>query len=223
VTTNWGAVALCEIELKNNAGSWTQDGTYTNCWYLDAADDTFDAMITKVEEDGSELTEESSVSDCNSTAGSWYYDSSNERLYVHTTGSDNVSNYTIVYYFWELINNKAGYEASSAAPLPSHINGKPYLDLLDHKSIQPYKSQVGNFHEGGGQKSGGTIRIANHNARYDTRLYNFIYSTAKILIKVGEEDDDYDNFYTIVRGWITKQECQNNYVTLTYIDYRELL
>lgn len=46
-------------------------------------------------EDGTALTIKTSTADVDSNASSWYYDSTNDILYVHTSGSDAPSGYTI--------------------------------------------------------------------------------------------------------------------------------
>ena len=52
--------------------------------------------ISKVIEEGTELTERSSIAEVESNAGSYWQDDSVKKIYVHTVGSDCPSVHTVV-------------------------------------------------------------------------------------------------------------------------------
>ena len=109
---DWEKLVIVEIQIARqlHEATWTQHGTYTNVWYIALADD---GEIVRVEEDGSEYTEKFSISDCNGTASSFYYDEFNKTLYVRTSGSDDPASetggepdYNIVAFWWEYFSNR---------------------------------------------------------------------------------------------------------------------
>jgi hypothetical protein len=103
--------AVVELHPRRqlNEESWTQHGSYTNTWWLNF---TY-GEIDRVELDGVELTEKFSISDCNGTAETWYYNPFTQNLFIHTTDSDDPATvvssypkYSVVVYFWVAISNR---------------------------------------------------------------------------------------------------------------------
>ena len=99
--------------MQLNEQSWTQDGGNDD-WYYDipAAVAQY-GEIVKVEEDGVAYDEEFSAADCHGNASSFYYDDLAQRLYIHTSGSDDpasVTNgtpdYSLVAFFWKGFANR---------------------------------------------------------------------------------------------------------------------
>ena len=79
-----------------------------------------DGAVSRMTEDGDEYMEAYSLTEAQANAGSFYYDFSNQRLYVHTFGSDDPGtqtitgtyDYTILAFFWRYFTN-AQYEDSA--------------------------------------------------------------------------------------------------------------
>jgi len=86
---------LFEVEPAEELWSWTKTGGYTNvyeiAWAHHAATDVITGglyrLLISIEEDGTALTERASIALVDANAGSWYHDSSAEKIYAHTTGS----------------------------------------------------------------------------------------------------------------------------------------
>ena len=88
--------------------TWTQVGA-DNCWWT-----TYTAGFpNKVTEDDTVYTERYTYAECNANAESFYYDLENQKLYLHTVGSDDPStrtssptyDYKIVAFSWTYICN----------------------------------------------------------------------------------------------------------------------
>ena len=150
---NWDKFTLFEVEpgRKLQKETWTQHGTYTNVWYLDLLNE---GEIVKVEEDGKEYAEKFSISDCNGSASSFYFDEFNKRLYVHTSGGDNPAalsgpdpKYNIVAYWWVFISNRNKVITPKVDVL---INGnfdhwhKRQQVLIDERSLSPTEDNLRN-------------------------------------------------------------------------------
>ena len=190
---NW--VYLLEIEIGHriDEDAWTQHGTSTNCWYIIHSE----GKPSKVEEDGSGLTERASLALCNSNSSSWYWDSANSRLYLHVadSGDPGDGGQIILSFFWEYFCNKQPEENEIV------FSGIYYLPCLDDDDIPSIETKIMAYHEGGIQQGFGSIRIINVDGYFDTRLSDYVYEAKKLLWKVGKLGDIYANYATLWRGW----------------------
>jgi len=218
ITQKDNLVFLVEIEpaRRLDTESWTQDETYTNCYYLSHSE----GEPSRVQEDGTDYTERASLSDCDSNASSWYFDSSNNRLYVHTSGSDDPGGggYVIASFWWEYFTSKQ-YEGSDEIV----FNGKFYRPVLDDASIPDISLAVSDFSEGGIQKSIGPIRLINADGYFDQKLYDYIYTAKRILIKVGKKGADYSDYITLWNGWTGNIVWSDTYIEITVEDLRKFV
>jgi len=171
---------------------------------------------SKVEEDGAALTERGSLALCNDNAGSWYWDSTNTRLYVHTTGSDDPAGYIIIAFFWEYLTN-AQYTDEDII-----FNGNEYLPYLNDNDIPDVTSETSGYQEGGTRQSFGSVRIINADGRYDSRLTDYIYEAKKIILKAGEKGDAYGDYNTYWIGWTGGIKWSEEEIDIDIEDLRTL-
>ena len=102
-------------------------------------------------------------------------------------------------------------------------NSKPYLSRLEKSNIPNVSSSVSGPHEGIVTQSLGEIRINNLDARYDARLYTYVYEGAKIILYRGIKDDDYANFDDFLHAYIGRWECDENHLTFYLEDFRDYI
>ena len=192
-------VYLLELELGHriDGDGWTQ--SYIDYFYIPDSDSYYIPHVegepSKVEEDGEALTERNTLALCNDNAGSWYWDSANTRLYIHTTGSDDPAGYIIIAFFWEYLTN-AQYTDEDII-----FNGNEYLPYLNDNDIPDVKSETSGYQEGGTRQSFGSVKIINADGRYDTRLTDYIYEAKKIILKAGIKGGNYASYATYWIGW----------------------
>ena len=99
--------------MQLNEQTWTQDGGNDD-WYYDIPTAVAQyGEIVKVEEGGVVYDEEFSAAACHANASSFYYNDLAQRLYVHTSGSDDPASatngtpdYCLVAFFWKGFANK---------------------------------------------------------------------------------------------------------------------
>lgn len=216
--SRWSKVYLVEIEFANRVDdeSWTQEGApNTNCWWISYATP---GEPSRVEEDGTDYSEESALADCHSNSSSWYWDSANDKLYVHTSGSDDPggASYIILAYHWEYLTNKQ-YEGSDEIV----FNGNWYEPRLDESSVPDMTMAVSDFYQGGVVLTFGSLRIINHDGYYDQRLYDYIYEAKKIILKIGELGLAYADYLPILRGWTGGIIWNDKWVDIQIGDMRE--
>jgi len=172
---------------------------------------------SKVEENGFEYTERASRALCNANASSWYWDSANSRLYVHTSGSDDpgtAEKYIILSYFWERIINMQFKE-------PVVFNGHYYLPYLNDEDVPNITMEIFGYHKGGLSQSFGTIRLINTDGYFDTRLSDYIYEAKKLIWKVGKKGDAYADYATLWIGWTGGNSWSDKEVEIEIEDLRK--
>jgi len=209
-------VQLLEIELGHRIDEdvWTQDGANPS-WYIPHAE----GKPSKVEECLRstiaiiEYTERASLALCNGNAESWYWDSANNRLYVHASGSDDpgtADKYLIQSYFWEYLTNKGEVI----------FNDCQYLQYLDD-TIPDITMETSGYHEGGTRQTFGEISVINTDGYFDTRLSDYIYEAKKIVYKVGQKGDAYVDFITFWVGWTSNIYWSDLYIRIGIEDLRK--
>lgn len=216
--TDWEKLYLTEAELGHriDGDSWTQDGTYTNCWWIPHEDE---GLPSKVTEDGSEYTFRSTLSEVNSNPSSWTYSYTTvDRLYVHTSGSDDpagASNYIIVSKFWEYICNsqKQGDEIE--------FNNHYYLPYLNSDNMADIVQEVSDFYVGGTRSTFGALTYINTDGYFDERLSDYIYEGAKLLIKLGSRETIYADFATIWIGYYGNNYWSEDLLEFEIEDFRK--
>ena len=213
-------VVLVEIEKGHriDADSWTQDLTYTNCWWIShtniKAKVDREGEPSRVEENGEEYTERETVELCNNNAGSWYWDSANKRLYVHTTGSDDPGggDYIILSYIW-----------TRFATTVYEFGGKPYLPYVKENSISDVSYSTSGYHEGGTQQTFSAISLINADGFFDQEFSDYIWEAKKLIGRIGKYGDAEGNFLVFMNQWTGDLEWSDEEVVLSVEDLRTCL
>jgi hypothetical protein len=105
-----GQWATNQLWTRINDWTWTQDGTFTNCWYITGY--TL-SIPTKVTVEGIDATYYSSVSNLNSGGPGWYFNDGDNRVYVYPPTAGNPNRYSIyslhtatgAYHYLDLVSN----------------------------------------------------------------------------------------------------------------------
>lgn len=206
---NWDKVYLLEIEVGHSIADdvWTQDGGNPSWWILHP-----EGEPSKVEEDGVAYTERANLADCNTNPSSWFWDSGNERLYVHTSGSDDPggASYIILAFIWEYYANDS----------PVNFNGNYYLPYINDEDVHDIKLEVFGYQKGGVIQSFGTIRMLNADGYFDTRLSDYVYEAKSLVWKVGKKGDGYGDFITLWIGWTGSNRLNDEWIEIDVEDLR---
>jgi len=203
--------------LTSYTADYEREGDYVNLWYITHAE----GEPSKVEECIratlviSTYTEQANLADCNDNPSSWYWDAANNRLYLHTSGSDDpgtAGKYLIMSYFWEYFCNKQDGDIV--------FNNHFYLPYLDD-TIPPIRMETSGYHEGGTLQTFGTISVINADGYFDTRLSDYVYEAKKIRYLVGERGDIYADYIVFWIGWTGNIGWNDEYVTIGIDDLRK--
>ena len=138
--------------------------------------------ISTVKEDGSDLTNRSSIALVEANAGSWYWDRKGEVLYVHATGSNDPGNYTISAFasFYHRHGQKRGpYNLRNYEPRAARLHG--------------YRRSLQDVFAGSVATQYGTYEWDNADGRYDS-ITDWIFEGHSITCEHGFDliaDADY--------------------------------
>lgn len=200
---------------------YSQEG-YPNLWYITHPE----GEPSKVEQCFrstmviTTYTERATLVLCDANPSSWFWDSVNNRLYLHTSGSDapdTAGKYLIMSYFWDCFCNKQAGDIvfETIAGIPHFY--LPYLD----DTIPSIRMETSGYHEGGTRQTFGTISVINADGYFDTRLSDYIYEAKKIRYLVGERGDIYADYIVFWRGWTGNIGWSDEYVNVGIDDLRK--
>lgn len=184
------------------------DGAYT------AFNDTWFAYLTSVgsvQENGEEITEKSSLADCISDDGSWYFDASEQMLYVHPTGSIPVHLNT--------------YTVGAPLKVTSHSIAASLGEGYYEERIRaiPALRKAKDPHTSGFIASpSGSVELGNADGGLD-RLVGFDVFGQQARLKWGYEGLAYADFKEVIKDYVEGFELGTDTVTIKLRDDRRRL
>jgi len=207
-------VFLAEIQVAEKVTGWTQypaSSAYYKSYLNEtitladenSSTETVRKEVVAVEEDGTALTEKSSVANVVANAGSFYHDTDAGTLYVHTSGSDTPDDHTIIAYFWLYFGTK-GIE----------LNGKFYEPYIHERGIPTLKQRNANIHWGISEISSGNLVLINNRGYFDQISRKFIWRNKKVKLLLGGNDLAYGEYETLFTGIIVDKVFTRREVTL---------
>ena len=195
---------LFEVELtyRIEGATWTQASSpNTNAWWMDHSSEREPSRVFQMLRSThviTEFDEEVSIADCHANAGSWFYDASTGRLYVHMSGSDapdTASKYYLKSNFWLYFSTH-----QFAAPDTLYDPGGFLVEPRFSNAPAEVSQEINDFSEVGLKETWGSVVIANGDGRYDTALTAYVWHGCRYNFKVGAKGDAYADLITINRG-----------------------
>jgi hypothetical protein len=198
-------VWLFEVELtyRIEGKTWTQaDAPNTACWYMAHGTEGSPSRVYQLLRSTGVITSfgaaQANLAACQAAASSWFYDSSNGRLYVHMSGGDapdTASKYYLRSHFWKRF-------VTTQYPMPDTIfdaDGK-FIEPRLVVAIPEYTQEVNDFTEVGIRETWSSVRITNADGAYDAALATYIWHMCRFYLKCGAKGDAIAAYTTIVRG-----------------------
>jgi len=216
---DWEKIFLIELLLGHriDGDSWTQHGTYTNCWYIEHDDGI---VVGALERDTS-YTERASLAILDVNSSSWFYDTSVSppRLYLHMEDSDDPgtgTKYIILSEFWDYFCN------SQDEDNPVIYNSQYYLPYLNSESVPDITLAVTDYYEGGVRQSFGAIGLINTDGHFDSRLTDYVYENREMLLKITYRGAPVPDVATLWRGWTGNIYWSEAMVRIDIEDFRSM-
>ena len=197
-------------KLRLDTKVWLND---TDTWYAVVSEPT---EVYECELTGGDIVryaEAATWASCNASPGSWWYDDTNSRLYVQTTGTDDPSGAGVYYIY--------GTYPERVATDEVEIDGAPYQGLLQSAQIPDVSSEIPGLQKGGMTQSFGQIAI-NNDGHYDADLYDYIYEAAEVdCFMVGIARGITSDTLTMWTGWTGRNEWTDLQIFISVEDLRK--
>jgi succinate dehydrogenase flavin-adding protein (antitoxin of CptAB toxin-antitoxin module) len=210
-------VYIASIDLKMTLSGFTLTGgqTYTYEITVDERGLTFD----DVWEDGISLSEKSSIATVEANDGSWWWDPSVKKLYVHASDDTDPDTHFMEGGFVHLIPNVDFQYADSLCTLPSWLSAD---------SIPGVTQEIKPQYEGSFRLSTGSISFKNGESGnenyFDKRFETFTWIGAKLSIYCGKETfDTLAKFKRMFTAYISEKGINDREITFSLRDIRESL
>ena len=169
--------------------NWTSEGSNT---YSHAC---VEIKVSAVTDDSQGCIEKNSLAEVQATAGTYYYDKENKKLYVHAFDNDDLSSSStdviIMMYCWKHFSTDA-----------CEFNGVQYMPILALDSFPTLDLSVDDIVEGIYKFNFGSFKM-NNPGWWDTAADEYIWTNCRIVIKVGGEEMDYDDYINFFVGRIS--------------------
>lgn len=201
---NLRRVYLIEATAGEKIAFWTQDGTYTNVWY---GDRNSTGKVLGIKEDGVDLAAASSVSDANTTDGSYFVDGTT--VYVNPTAAtpyDATIQATAQFTFGNFprVYNGIYYDP--------RIKSLPNLSLR----VEPRFGSVG-------QIGSGQLTLANQDGFFDA--FALQWDAGLVVLKMGIDPTGGECAYAdfdVVGTWrIKRWETSDDKFVLYFAEVKE--
>lgn len=214
---------------KERLENWTKTGGKTNVYEIAWANiytvstDYGDIWrdIDKVEHDGVALDLESSTATVDANDGSYWHDSANDKLYIHTTdSSDPDSAGTFIVLFMKI------YFASG---LGENGKGKIFSDIyyepiFNPRNLPGISYEQTDLFSGGGIKSGAATLSFNNPKSFWDVIYNvWTWINADFLVYFGGESLPFTEYQLIYMCQNREESWSDGQVWFDTVNYADLL
>jgi len=211
-------VALIEIEIGHRIDQdlWTPEPGF-NTYYIIHSNylgewGELEGKPTNIEEDGIRLTKATSLDECRSNPGSWFYEQSSKRMYIHCSDSEEPSKHIIMAYILRCFGS-----------MPYEFEGRVYYPFLKQDSIGDINYSTSLYHEGGTKQSFSSIKLINFSGFFDRDLANYVYEAKLITGRIGRVGDNEEKFQIFMIQWTGDIIWSDDLVEISVEDLRECL
>lgn len=171
-----------------------------------------EVKMTAVTDNGQEMAEKTSLAQVQATAGSWWFDKTNKIIYVHAFDNDDLSSSSteviIMAFVWKMFSTDA-----------CEFNGIQYMPIVRQDSFPMLDISVDNLVEGAYKFNFGSFKM-NNPGWFDKAAEDYLWTYAKMLIKLGGEDLPYDEHISYFVGRISDYFVKDEEVIFTVKDIR---
>jgi len=202
------AVDLSVMTLSTGSNTWHMDmeriGPKDSGFY-------FYPQFIEVREDSATLTHVTGKASVEQTAGSWYFNDSEGKMYLHTLDGATPSTHSILGVFPLLFSN----QPVESQPLyyNPRISDVPITISSNADDIYFSSTTVG----------GGSISFENNDSIFDKWSCRYIWKNRDISIALGEKEMTATSYATIFSGRLRDRKMTDQRVTFSIQDKREYL
>lgn len=193
--------------LHMPAGSdWTSEGSNT---YSHACEEV---EVNAATDDGQEMTKKASLAEVQATAGSWWFDLTNQKIYVHCFDNDDLSSSSedvvVMVFCWKFWSTGA-----------TEFGGHQYRPIVRQDSLPMLDVSVDDIVEGMYKFNFGSFKV-NNDGWFDKAIAKYVWTNNRILIKLGGEDLPYNKYCIYFVGRISDCSVGDEEVIFSVKDIR---
>lgn len=215
-------VYLAEVYPAQNLIDWdlTSGMTYTyEIPIVNLPQVSFLPQFEELTENGTALTEKTSIAEVEANAGSWFFDQSAKKVYIHTTGGDDpdgrtdgIYNYTILAFFHLYFGSE-----------PKIFDNNYYYPRIAEGGLSDLSVSSRTIYFGTQTTGNGSLNLQNEDKFFDQLLKRFVWSNRNIRVLLGGNDLEYLEYAEVFRGSIIDWSGGDKIITFNCKDYRCLL
>ena len=187
--------------------NWTSEGSNT---YSHAC---VEIEVNRVTDDNQDCVEKSSLVEVQATAGSFWFDKANQKLYVHAFDNDDLSSSAtiviIMVFVWKHFSTDA-----------CEFNGIQYMPIVRRNSIPNLETEVDDIIEGTFKFNFGGFTLDNPNRWWDDAAVAYNWSDCRMLTKVGGEDLPYSEYVLYGVGYVSDYVVKDETASFAMRDVR---
>ena len=201
-------VFLAEIKVSQHVTGWAKTDGKTNVYQVtwgsdsitlvDGTTDTISKTAVDVKENGTSYTAKTSTADVDGTASTYWHDTANGVLYIHTSTDAAPSGFTITAYFWLYFATKG-----------LSLNGIYYEPVLAENSIPRISQQVQSLRYGIVTVSSGGIILNNANGFFDQISKKYIWANGILKLLLGGDALPYAQYTALFQGKVQSPRFTN--------------
>jgi len=206
-------IFLVEANPLMELTGWTLTSGVT----YEAAFDEDGAALDAAYENGVALAARTSIVTVEATAGTYWHDTANKKVYVHTLDGDDPINALITGSFWLHFTT---WQRGATI-----YNGNFYLPLVAADGIPDISQAIQPYYEGTFAVSSGTVSLINGRVRkafyFDRRYAKYLWLNRKVKLLAGGEAFTYAEFATINTGSVNSISIDDRRMSLDLRDFRD--
>jgi fibronectin type 3 domain-containing protein len=206
-------IFLVEANPLMELTTWTLTSGVT----YETAFDEDGATLVAAYENGVALIPKSSIATVEATAGTYWHDTTNKKVYVHTMDGDDPINALITASFWLYFTT---WQRGTTI-----YNGNFYLPLVAADGIPDISQAIQPYYEGTFAVSSGTVNLINGKVRkafyFNHRYARYSWLNRKVKILAGGEGFTYAEFATINTGSVNSIGIEDRRMNFDLRDFRD--
>lgn len=172
--------------------------------------------VYEVKSETKTYTKTTSKVDCEAATESWFHDTANGWLYVHTTDWTPPGYYGDLFFATVMIPISSGATDAPVAYIPEGMDSAQlYLPFLDAAGVN-VTQEVESFETGGLTLSSGGLSILNDGSAYYWEQ-DYIWDYADFALKMGPTGEAYSAFETIFIGKLLNSRISDAALSFTVV------
>lgn len=174
------------------AQTYTYEHAFVNFVQMGITPGGLYRLVIGVEADGTALTEQTSIANVEANEGSWWHDTSAEKLYVHVVGGVDPDTLSLVMPLFRI------HFSNDGITLNDGTNDINFEKRLAEGTTTAIKEEAADFTAGLQMTTTAGIQLANHDGLFDILSKSWIWRDRVARARFGINDLAYGDYVTLM-------------------------